>query len=560
MSDLCFPLDSIGNTKPLQHIERIIKPESKSDDLFTIDSIIETIHRIKNDLEKRQTTEIITLDNCFRIIQRNLRDDKENLIIKQLQNNENFGNDLIYLFISFSSKIYIPSLCELLELISSYNNEISSTFFSSNSWDYFKERFENPDEILTKNLFINSDDPEKQKEIEMEAELYLTQGTANTDLFKYMFEGKDRRTIKNSILGLIQNLTCDEIFDFQIIPDIFNSLIEFLSNNLDNNLKYEIINTLSVVLKKIILFMKQNQNIDDPQLISLFLPIQDIIIDLFNDKDPFMIKECANLFKIYILTEQIDEKSEQILMKIIDFLKTECEEFNQIQSEKKIAEEEEEENSYFYFHPPSFNNSCDNFNLFDDARKMIYGCFVECFKTEKLKPYITDMIDWSALYNFVMNYSQEKTNDEKDSFVLMICNFYEIDPANNFSFISILPNLIDYFDTCTSTVIQESILISLFKACDDFLSDAFNILLDHDFLGRVSSLSLISGKNALIYAQMFNKIYDYVHSSSSKESQYSYAISDISTLQEIIEEAENDEDFNDASDLCSQILSHYDKE
>ena len=556
--DFSFPLEEIGKTRPFPLNDRIIPPKTKIEDPFAIDSMIEQINRIKNDIENSTKTNISLLDSCFRQIIKNLKNDKDNEIVKQLQNNENFRDNVIFLFINFSSKDFIPSLCELLDLLSSYDYETASAFFASNSWEYIKERYENTDEILASHLFINTDDLEEQEEIRKQAEGYFLDEEIGTHFIKYMFEDKERRAIRNSILGIIKNLTQFEIFEFVTTLDIFNTLICSLSKFTDNGIKYEIINTISVVLFRIIAVMKKESS---HELLSLISPIQDMIIDIMDICDPNSIASCVNLFKVYILCENINEKSEQIIMRIIEFLKTECEQFNQFKAQEKDHEEEQEQESseqYFISFSPKYNSFdySSYFDSFEISRITIFDFFIHCFKIGKLTNFITDLIDWKILWQFIMEKSKENTNQEKDFFVSMICKFFEIDHSNINCFIQIIPEILNYYDNCIN-VVQENIFLGICCASDQFSIDIYNILLDNDFLGKTSSLALLSGNNALLYAKLFKIIFDYVHSSPTKEKEYSYSISDTTTLQEIIEESEDDETFIDASEICSLILSQY---
>ena len=85
--DFSFPLEEIGKTRPFPLNDRIIPPKTKIEDPFAIDSMIEQINRIKNDIENSTKTKIFLLDSCFRQIIKNLKNDKDNEIVKQLQNN-----------------------------------------------------------------------------------------------------------------------------------------------------------------------------------------------------------------------------------------------------------------------------------------------------------------------------------------------------------------------------------------------------------------------------------------------------------------------------------------
>ena len=557
-----YPLDCdiLGNTKPTKLIDPIQKPQNQGLDPIALISTLETINRKTQDLQnQKDQIDFFALTTSLNIIKNHMHHDLNEMLISQLMNSETLREDILFLFHSFSSKIYIPSLCELLEELSSIDANFSSHLFPSDLWPQIKLRFENPDEILSHNLIINEQNEEKQNIIKQSALYYFCheEGIAqpedySNDFFEYMLDDPSRFTIRKSLLGLIGNLTFFEVLDFESVQDIFQTLMDYYNKDYSIKIKYMILSTLNTVLYKIIQYINTNQ----PILISMINPsIPNLILSIFNENDPNIIERSCNLFNVFLILKQIDGKTTNFLMKLIDFFKNQSENF--LSQENTEENKDEQFDDYFDNFNFQYSNDDEEIDYFSDARISAMKSFLICFQFDEMRTIITDLIDWDSLWKFVMHFKDESFKNEQDFFISMICSFISTDPSVIPVFHPIFPKLLNYFDN-TTHIIQELIFSSMAIARESFTIDLLNAMIECEFLDKISALALFSPKDAIFYAQIFEKIYSYVHSSPTKEKQYSYAIKDITTLQEIVDEAEDNDEFSQASELCSILLSYYD--
>ena len=458
-----------------------------------------------------------------------IKDEKlKNEILEIIRKHPTFSDDVVAQFISFSSAKYIAQLCVFFFVISGQDKETTSVFFDTNVWSFLKERIENPDAIY-----------QEKCEEKGEEEEYVCLSSSVV------------YTIRSNLLMTISNLVFDELFDFELLPEILNSVLEWC-NMFDDGLKRAAMNSLDFISYKTIEVIVSN-NYVNADLIEIEEKILLFACGLFKERQEYS-ENCMKLYITFLLLGRPNDTCKEMLIAIIELLKKRS---NDRKQSKAMDAEEDEEGEF------DFDDSIDMFDMdfvpeeelkseeidfLIDERRIITSALVSSYKIDELHVIMLEAIDWNELWDYMTGYSDENDNE----FVQSMCRIIEIDPSQSSILLELISHILAFTGKATlktMTLILKAISIT----SENFTPDIFKALLQSDFMNECSSLALTSGENAYLYATLFLRLFNFIHSTPSCKQIFSGVLDDVSTLEEITEE--DDEDFEKASEIASIILS-----
>ena len=447
---------------------------------------------------------------------------------------DKFLDCLVETLTIFYPKQILTTLTKLIQYLSYGPINFTSRFFSTDIWLLLKERIDNPSEIFAFSSSIqNENGPE--------------------------LLGKDKeRKVRISLLCVICNLVSDEIFEFNIIQHIMDSLHQWIDIT-DNEVKRFVLKTMACLTSELIshcnvpkdefdqLKQKEEEENDEPvaleqekQIHEMLMSIPQIFFKYLDPNNLSLFNEHINLFKSYLELREFNDDVNSFLMKILDF------------AYSQDGVDETQEKDQFFQKDMDYN------------RKLILSSLRNIYNIKERRRYINSVVDWEKIYFFM---SQTKDQTCLKDCLYTLCEIIvkeEHDIQSDQTpgvaagvFDPLYNRLITDFPDNTKIEVQKLLLFTinqrLLREGDNTNLDI--LILDTNFLDKVEGMALSDYTLAEVFAEIYLRLVQFITTSSFYVKKYSNILDNVETIHDIIQEADDDDQYENAAQICQEILS-----
>ena len=463
-----------------------------------------------------------SIENIIDIIKKNNQD--HSLGTHFLQK-EAFIDGIVETFTLFYPESILINLCKLLQYLSKYFGLVLTPLFSPEIWYSLKERIDSPTSVFS---FTYE----------------LQKGRIK------LLEPKMESDIRLMLLSVVGNLLIDEIFDFNKLSDIWSSLWTWFKID-DGAVKRCVLRVISAFVKELISHCnvepdefdegddeEEEEEKDEPQQVEDDSQIRELLSSVppffstYNEEQfLYLFNDYLNLYQSYLLLKEFSDNINKFLLVIISFI-------NDHQNDESISEEID----------------------LDKTKKLIMKSLRNLYNITNIRRHINSLVDWNAVYDFVMNTSDSSTRTDCLYCICeIICKEERSIETNSDGeildvFESIISRLIIDFSPEAQINDQKLIIFTINQRIsrDVDNSNFLRLVLDTDLLDKFEGIALSDSNVSVVFVHIFDQVIKYLENSPALIEQYRNKIESNDTLYEIVNI--DDDEFEESAEMARSIL------